>query len=66
MTAHRTKKAEEENANLELGEKSAEEPEEENPDLDMENTDWAKGPVSSLSSVSGDFECQGSENCWKC
>lgn len=61
-----TEEAEGENANPELGEKSAEEPEEENPDLDMENTDWAKGPASPLSSVPGDCECQDFENFWGC
>ena len=61
-----TEQAEGENANPELGRKFAEEPEEENPDLDIENTDWAKGPASPLSLVPGDFECQDSENGWEC
>ena len=61
-----TEETEGENANSELREKSADEPEDENPDLDMENTDWAKGPASPLSSVPGDFECHDSENFWEC
>ena len=55
-----------ENANSELREKSANEPKDENSDLDMENTDSAKGPASPLSSVPGDFECHDSENFWEC
>ena len=56
-----TEEVEGENADLELGEKPAKEPEEKNPDLDIENTDWAKGPASPLSSTLKDFECQDSE-----
>ncbi len=54
---HITKEGEGENANQELGEKAAEEPQEENPELDIENTDWAKGPASPPCSMPEDFEC---------
>lgn len=45
-------------------ERLSEEPEEVNPDLDMENNDWAGSlPASPLSSVE-DLECLDNEGRW--
>ncbi len=46
-------------------ERSSEEPEEVNPDLDMENNDWAGSlPASPLSSIQ-DLECPDNEDSWR-
>lgn len=59
-----TKETEQKEARLRLGEKSTPDLDDENTDLDIENTDWARSPASPLSPLSGDIECPDTENCW--
>ena len=45
-------------------ERPSEEPEEVNPDLDMENNDWAGSPPASPLSSIRDYECLDNKNRW--